>query len=59
MKSFLKGLGNQKTAGLVGKVLKVGPYTIRVESSIGEGGFASIYKVWPNASCAKLCASNA
>lgn len=30
--------------GLVGKTIKVGNYTVKLESLIGEGGFACIYK---------------
>lgn len=50
MKSFLKdlkGFGQKPEAKgiLIGKTLKVGPYTIRPETMIGEGGFATIYKV--------------
>ena len=50
MKSFLKdlkGFGQKAEARggmLVGKTLKVGPYTIRPEAVLGEGGFATIYK---------------
>ena len=50
MKSFLKdlkGFGQKaeaKSGVLVGKTLKVGPYTIRPEAVLGEGGFATIYK---------------
>ena len=50
MKSFLKdlkGFGQKPEAKgmLIGKTLKVGPYTIKPEAMIGEGGFATIYKV--------------
>lgn len=50
MKSFLKdlkGFGQKPEAKgqLIGKTLKVGPYTIRPENMVGEGGFATIYKV--------------
>lgn len=33
------------TAPLVGKVVQVGQYRLKVEAHLGEGGFASIYRV--------------
>ena len=50
MKSFLKdlkGFGQKAEAKgmLIGKTIKVGPYTIRPEAVLGTGGFATIYKV--------------
>ena len=51
MRSFLKnvqvGLAQRKGGEgvLAGKILRLGQYSVRVESHIGEGGFASIYKV--------------
>ena len=50
MKSFLKdlkGFGQKaeaKSGILIGKTLKVGPYTVKPEAVLGEGGFATIYK---------------
>lgn len=50
MKSFLKdlkGFGQKAEAKggiLIGKTLKVGPYTVKPEAVLGEGGFATIYK---------------
>ncbi|KAK9806620.1 hypothetical protein WJX73_000737 [Symbiochloris irregularis] len=52
MKSFFKNAAANAAAvvqrkdgpGLVGKMMKVGSYMVRVESLLGEGGFASIYK---------------
>ena len=50
MKSFLKdlkGFGQkaEPKAMLIGKIIKVGPYTIKPEAVLGQGGFATIYKV--------------
>ena len=50
MKSFFKnvqvGLAQRKGEGvLAGKIMRLGQYSVRVENHIGEGGFASIYKV--------------
>ena len=50
MKSFLKDLKGfaqkAETKGmLIGKTIKVGPYTVRPEAVLGEGGFATIYRV--------------
>lgn len=50
MKSFLKDLkgfgqkAESKGGILIGKILKVGNYTIKPEAVLGEGGFATIYK---------------
>lgn len=48
----MRGLINQANAAragqqgaLVGKMLKIGAYSVRVETLLGEGGFAQIYKV--------------
>ncbi|MEW5309995.1 MAG: hypothetical protein WDW38_001831 [Sanguina aurantia] len=53
MKSFF-GLGKQKPkdgiTGLLGKSLMVGQHNVRVEALVGEGGYASIYKVVDNTS---------
>ena len=49
MKSFFKNVVQRKeTPGMVGKVLKVGSYMVRIEAQLGEGGFAAIYKVRDN-----------
>ena len=47
MKSFLRNVVQRKDSGggLLGRTVKVGPYTVRVESHIADGGFACIYKV--------------
>ena len=50
MKSFFKnvqsGLAQRKGEGvLAGKIMRLGQYSVRVESHVGEGGFASIYRV--------------
>lgn len=46
MKSFFKNVVQRKEGpGLVGKMVKVGSYMVRVETLLGEGGFASIYRV--------------
>jgi serine/threonine protein kinase len=45
---FLQGLGNKpskESNALIGKSVQVGQYQLRVESLLGEGGFASIYRV--------------
>lgn len=45
MKSFFKNVVQRKeSSGLVGKMVKVGSYMVRIEALLGEGGFASIYK---------------
>ena len=42
---FLRTVVQRKDSGsLVGKVLKVGMYTVRVEAHLGDGGFAVIYR---------------
>lgn len=51
MKSLLKFAQKEKP-GLVGKAIKVGPYNVRVEAVLGQGGFASIYRVRDSASSA-------
>ena len=50
MKSFLKdlkgfGQKSEPKGMLIGKTINVGPYTIKPEAILGEGGFATIYKV--------------
>ena len=48
MKSFLKNVVQRKEGQggiLLGRTVKVGPFTVRVESHIADGGFACIYKV--------------
>ena len=55
MKSFMKdmrGLINQagsRAAGqqhaMVGKMMKIGPYSVRVEAFLAEGGFAQLFRV--------------
>ena len=50
MKSFLKdlkgfGQKSEPKGMLIGKTINVGPYTIKPEAVLGEGGFATIYKV--------------
>lgn len=42
---FLRNVVQRKEAGLVGRVLSVGSYTVRVEAHLGDGGFAAIYRV--------------
>lgn len=44
MKRFGFGKKKDKDGSLAGKVVVVGPYSVRVESLVGEGGFATIYK---------------
>ncbi|KAG2493277.1 hypothetical protein HYH03_008414 [Edaphochlamys debaryana] len=46
MKKLLDKVGkrDKKDAGLVGKVVMVGQYSVRVEAIVGEGGFATIYR---------------
>ena len=45
MKSFFKNVvARKEPSGLVGKMVKVGSYMVRIEALLGEGGFASIYK---------------
>lgn len=51
MKSFMKDLrglipatATRNQAGLVGKMMKIGAFSVRIESLLGEGGFAQIYK---------------
>ena len=41
---FLRNVVQRKEGGLVGRTLKVGMYTVRVESHLGDGGFAAIYR---------------
>lgn len=42
---FLRTVVQRKDSGsLVGKVLKVGMYTVKVEAHLGDGGFAVIYR---------------
>ena len=49
MKSFFKNVVQRKeNSGLVGRMVKVGSYMVRIESLLGEGGFASIYKARDN-----------
>lgn len=48
MKSFLKNVVQRKDGQggfLLGRTVKVGPLTVRVESHLADGGFACIYKV--------------
>ena len=48
MKSFLKNVVQRKEGAggvLIGRTVKVGPFTVRVESHLADGGFACIYKV--------------
>eukprot|EP00192_Tetraselmis_astigmatica_P009036 CAMPEP_0117662788 /NCGR_PEP_ID=MMETSP0804-20121206/8237_1 /TAXON_ID=1074897 /ORGANISM="Tetraselmis astigmatica, Strain CCMP880" /LENGTH=680 /DNA_ID=CAMNT_0005469705 /DNA_START=314 /DNA_END=2356 /DNA_ORIENTATION=- len=47
MKSFLKSLGGRgdDAGSLVGQQLQVGPYELKVESKLAEGGYATIYRV--------------
>ena len=53
MKSFFRGVVQRdKVVGIVGKTLKIGPYTVRIDSHIADGGFASIYKVRDNSTSA-------
>eukprot|EP00803_Ostreobium_quekettii_P003254 evm.model.scf_876.3 EVM.evm.TU.scf_876.3 scf_876:14273-18197(-) len=40
-----KGMRDATVAPLVGKVVQVGHYRLKVEAHLGEGGFASIYRV--------------
>jgi hypothetical protein len=42
---FLRNVVQRKETGLAGKTLRVGPYTVRVEAHLGDGGFAAIYRV--------------
>lgn len=42
---FLRNVVQRKEGGLVGRTFRVGAYTIRVEAHLGDGGFASIYRV--------------
>ncbi len=44
MKRFGFGKKKDKDGSLAGKVVVVGPYSVRVETLVGEGGFATIYK---------------
>lgn len=49
MKSFLKNVVQRKEGQggvLLGRTVKVGPFTVRVESHLADGGFACIYKVY-------------
>ena len=47
MKKFLQKIGNKGdgTPTLLGKTVQVGQSQVRVETLLGEGGFACIYKV--------------
>jgi hypothetical protein len=49
MKGVLKAsrslMGGKPADALVGKTVQVGNYTVLVEAKLGEGGFASIYRV--------------
>lgn len=47
MKSFLKNLGGRPGEGsnLVGRLFQIGPYQVKVESKLAEGGYASIFRV--------------
>ena len=50
---FLRTVVQRKDSGsLVGKVLKVGMYTVKVEAHLGDGGFAVIYRARDVASSA-------
>ncbi len=42
---FLRNVVQRKETGLMGKTLQVGPYSVRVEAHLGDGGFAAIYRV--------------
>ena len=39
------GNQGQHATGLVGQMLQIGAYRVRVEGIVGEGGYATIYKV--------------
>ena len=41
---FLKHVVQRKETGLIGRIIKVGPYSVRVEAHLGDGGFAAIYR---------------
>lgn len=45
--NFLRNVvkGQKDSGGLIGKVFNIQEYGIKVESQIGEGGFATIYRV--------------
>ena len=45
MRSLLRSVVQRKEGGLVGRTIKVGPYTCKVEAHLGDGGFATIYRV--------------
>ena len=46
MKSFLRNVVQRKDASsIVGKTVKLGSYTVKVDGVIGDGGFATIYRV--------------
>lgn len=47
---FLRNVVQRKEGGLVGRTFKVGIYTVRVEAHLGDGGFATIYRVRDTAS---------
>jgi len=56
MRSFLKNVVQRKEGQggvLIGRTVKVGPYTVKVESHIADGGFACIYKVISGPFCRK------
>lgn len=58
MKSFLRNVVNRKEpsgGGLVGRTVKIGAFTVRVEAHIADGGFASIYRVRPLAQRSFAC----
>ncbi len=50
MRSLLRSVVQRKDGGLVGRTLKVGPYTCKVEAHLGDGGSATIYRVRDNSS---------
>ena len=41
----MRNVVQRKEAGLMAKTLQVGPYSVRVEAHLGDGGFAAIYRV--------------
>jgi len=45
MRSLIRSVVQRKDGGLVGRTIKVGPYTGKVEAHLGDGGFATIYRV--------------
>ncbi|KAK9835144.1 hypothetical protein WJX81_001027 [Elliptochloris bilobata] len=48
MRSLLRSVVQRKEGGLVGRTIKVGPYTCKVDAHLGDGGFATIYRVRDN-----------